>query len=121
MVASPAKGTMTISSLPELPDSVSPDFREITLKERYSHSADFGDTSRTIPSFCSSLSCRFTATPFCFKILKALLSCPRNKHAFRRRSVGCFSRRERRAYLNRYVRSEQRRKTANWQRPGGLR
>jgi len=29
-------------------------------------------------------------------------SCPRNKHAFRRRSVGCFSRRERRSYLNRY-------------------
>src|SRR5215475_11946501 len=74
MVASPAKGTITISSLPELPDSVSPDFREITLKERYSHSADFGDTSRTIPSFCSSLSCRFTATPFCFKILKAHLA-----------------------------------------------
>src|ERR1700740_3182936 len=28
-----------------------------------------------------------------------LVSCPRNKHMFRRRSVGCFSRRERRAYL----------------------
>src|ERR1700740_1874166 len=27
------------------------------------------------------------------------MSCPRNKHMFRRRSVGCFSRRERRAYL----------------------
>ena len=27
----------------------------------------------------------------------ALVPCPRNKHAFRRRSVGCFSRRERRA------------------------
>jgi hypothetical protein len=38
----------------------------------------------------------------------SLVSCPRNKHAFRRRSVGCFSRRERRAYLNRYVRSESR-------------
>ena len=37
-----------------------------------------------------------------------LMSCPRNKHVFRRRSVGCFSRRERRAYLNRYVRSESR-------------
>ena len=48
------------------------------------------------------------------------VSCPRNRHAFRRRSVGCFSRRSepdwqlRRAYLNRYVRSEQRRKSANW-------
>src|SRR5215469_5632526 len=51
----------------------------------------------------------------------SLVSCPRNKHDFRRRSVGCFSRRERRAYLNRYVRSEQRGKTANWPRPGGLR
>src|SRR6516164_5228757 len=50
-----------------------------------------------------------------------LMSCPRNKHDFRRRSVGCFSRRERRAYLNRYVRSEQRGKTANWPRPSGLR
>ena len=48
-----------------------------------------------------------------------LVSCPRNKHAFRRRSVGCFSRRERRSYLDRYVRSEQRRKTANWPRPEG--
>ena len=41
----------------------------------------------------------------------ALVSCPRNKHAFRPAvagSVGCFSRRERRAYLNRYVRSESR-------------
>src|SRR6516164_8645416 len=52
------------------------------------------------------------------------VSCPRNKHAFRPAeagSVGCFSRRERRAYLNRYVRSEQRGKTANWRRPRGLR
>jgi len=40
-----------------------------------------------------------------------LMSCPRNKHAFRPAvagSVGRFSRRERRAYLNRYVRSESR-------------
>ena len=36
------------------------------------------------------------------------MSSPRNRHDFRRRSVGCFSRRERRAYLNRYVRSESR-------------
>jgi hypothetical protein len=28
-----------------------------------------------------------------------LMSCPRNKHAFRRRSVGCFSRRERSAHI----------------------
>ena len=70
-----------------------------------------------------------------------LLSCPRNKHDFRPAaagSVGCFSRRERRAsrtsfallliYLPaarakpvRDVRSEQRGKTANWPRPRGLR
>jgi len=50
-----------------------------------------------------------------------LVSCSRNKRAFRLRSVGCFSRRERRVYLNRYVRSEQRGKTANWPRPTGLR
>src|SRR5258708_3848308 len=33
-------------------------------------------------------------------------------HGFRRWSVGRFSRRERRAYLNRYVRSEQRGRTS---------
>src|SRR5262249_45613073 len=41
----------------------------------------------------------------------SLVSCPRNKLAFRPAvagSVGCFSRRERRPYLNRYVRSESR-------------
>jgi hypothetical protein len=57
-----------------------------------------------------------------------LVSCPRNKHVFRPAtagSVGCFSRRsepdwqQRRAYLNRYARSEQPRKTANWPRPRG--
>src|SRR6516164_4204856 len=49
-----------------------------------------------------------------FLTSRELVSCSRNKHVFRRRSVGCFSRRERRAYLDRYVRSEQRGKTANW-------
>ena len=42
------------------------------------------------------------ASRYNFGTLEGLLmSCPRNKHDFRRRSVGCFSRRERRACLNR--------------------
>src|SRR5262249_58403944 len=78
---------------------------------------------RTEPRSYCARRCRILAAND--KKQRLLVSCPRNKHVFRRRSVGCFSRRSepdwrwRRAYLNRYVRSEQRGKTANWRGPEG--
>ena len=67
--------------------------------------------TRRATSVCNATRDNVVETALRLPMNLSLVSCPRNKHAFRPAvagSVGCFSRRERRAYLNRYVRCESR-------------
>jgi hypothetical protein len=67
--------------------------------------------TRRATSVCNTTRDNVVETALRLPMNLSLVSCPRNKHAFRPAvagSVGCFSRRERRAYLNRYVRCESR-------------